>query len=232
MRLGVVLYGQTAVLALAAAAEVQFSEYILAPSSRVLTPASVYQTGGDVQGADGLVDSASASSTTFNGENTYITLDFGKNIGGTVSFQVDSMEGDNEAIGFTFTESSEWISAEHCDATQNEGVDLPLWFNLTGTGHYEADKAHQRGGFRYLTVVHNATGTVSISNLTVYWITSPEMADPAAYTGYFHSDNEQVNRVWYAGAYTNQLCSIDPTTGNSLGLPLDDWHYDYTIASE
>jgi hypothetical protein len=25
------------------------------------------------------------------------------------------------------------------------------------------------------------------------------------------------DRIWYAGAYTNQLCIIDPTTGDALG---------------
>ncbi|KAF7536430.1 hypothetical protein G7054_g4570 [Neopestalotiopsis clavispora] len=230
MRLGTSTYLQVALLT-SAAAEVQYSEYILAPSSRTVAPVSVRQTGGDVQTADALVDPASQSSTTFNGPGSYVTLDFGKNIAGSVAFNIDTLEGDDEYIGITFTESSEWISAETCDATQDEGVDYPLIFNLTGTGLYEADKAHQRGGFRYLTVVHNTTGTVSISNLTVYWTASPEMSDPAAYTGYFHSSDEKLNRVWYAGAYTNQLCSIDPTTGNSLGLPLTGWEYNYTIAN-
>ncbi|KAI0143381.1 alpha-L-rhamnosidase [Pestalotiopsis sp. NC0098] len=230
MRLSTITHMQAALVALAAA-EVQFSEYILASSSRTIRPVSIRQTGGDVQTADALVDLTSQSSATFNGPDSYVTLDFGKNIAGSVGFQIDSLEGDDEDIGFTFTESSEWISAEYCDATQDEGVDLPLRFNLTGTGLYQADKAHQRGGFRYLTVVHNTTGTVSISNLTVHFTASPEMSDPAAYTGYFHSDDEKLNRVWYAGAYTNQLCSIDPSTGNSLGLPLEGWEYTYTIAN-
>lgn len=231
MRLSTITHMQ-ATLVVLAAAEVQFSEYILASSSRTIRPVSVRQTGGDVQAADALVDLTSQSSATFNGPDSYVTLDFGKNIAGSVGFQIDSLEGDDEDIGITFTESSEWISAEYCDATQDEGVDLPLRFNLTGTGLYQADKAHQRGGFRYLTVVHNTTGTVSISNLTVHFTASPEMSDPAAYTGYFHSDDEKLNRVWYAGAYTNQLCSIDPSTGNSLGLPLEGWEYTYTIASK
>lgn len=28
--------------------------------------------------------------------------------------------------------------------------------------------------------------------------------------------DELLNRIWYAGAYTNQLCTIDPAYGNSL----------------
>jgi hypothetical protein len=231
MRLRIILHAQATLLGFVSAGT-KYGDYILAPSSRTLSPASILHTGGQVEGAENLIDSTCQSSTTFHGEGSYVTLDFGKNIAGTVSVHVDTLEGNDEAIGFTFTESSMWISAETCDATQDEGLDLPLWFNLTTTGLYEADKAHQRGGFRYITVVHNATGTVGISNLTVHWIASPEMEDAAAYTGYFHSSSEKLNRVWYAGAYTNQLCSVDPTTGNSLGLPLAGWEYNYTISSE
>ncbi|KAH9205284.1 Six-hairpin glycosidase-like protein, partial [Leptodontidium sp. 2 PMI_412] len=50
------------------------------------------------------------------------------------------------------------------------------------------------------------------------------------YPGYFNSDSEKLNRVWYAGAYTNQLCSIDPAYGNALGVPGTDWYYNVTIA--
>jgi hypothetical protein len=206
------------------------NEYILAPSSRTLSPESVYQTGGNVENALLLVTPGN-SSVTFAGDNAYVTLDFGKNIAGTVSFQVESVSGPDEAIGFTFTESSTYISAETCDATQNAGLDLPLWFNLTGPGAYVASKEHQRGAFRYLTVVHNTTGSVSLSNITVHWTASPEMVQPAAYVGSFHSSSAKLDRVWYAGAYTNQLCSIDSTTGNSLGLPLSGWAYNYTVAS-
>jgi hypothetical protein len=36
------------------------------------------------------------------------------------------------------------------------------------------------------------------------------------YTGYFHCSDEQLNRVWYAAAYTDQLCTIPSGAGNSL----------------
>lgn len=215
-----------------ASAEAAYSQYILSPSSRTIRPESIYQTSDNFQDAANLVDPTGESAVTFTGSGSYITVDFGKNIAGFASFQVEAVEGTDEAIGLTFTESSSYISAATCDATQDDGIDEPQWFNLTGTGFYSADINHQRGGFRYLTVVHNSTGTVSISNLTIHFTAAPEMDDPAAYTGYFHSSSDKLNRVWYAGAYTNQLCSIDPATGNSLGLPLSDWYLNYTISSK
>ena len=227
------IYGQWVLFA-SAAAKVPFHEYILAPTSRTISPVSVYQTGGNVENAAALLTidpQDSQSSTSFVGSGSYVTLDFGKNIAGRVSFYVDDVAGSGEDIGFTFTESSMYISAEHCDAVTDGAFDLPQWFNNTEPGHYEADHDHQRGAFRYLTVVHNSTGTVSLSNITIYWTPSPELANPAAYTGYFHSDSERLNRVWYAGAYTNQICSADPTTGVALGAPVAGWYYNYTIAS-
>ncbi|KAK6205930.1 hypothetical protein LQW54_008122 [Pestalotiopsis sp. IQ-011] len=57
------------------------------------------------------------------------------------------------------------------------------------------------------------------------------MEDPSAYKGYFHSDSDRLNRVWYAGAYTNQICSADPFTGVALGAPVAGWYYNYTIST-
>ncbi|KAI0465648.1 alpha-L-rhamnosidase [Xylaria cf. heliscus] len=229
------LYGQWNLFAYVVA-QVPFSEYILAPSSRVVGPVSIYEIGGNVENAAALLTTSAPtsynySSTKFVGSGSYITLDFGKNIAGRVSFQVDAVSGSNESIGFTFTESSAYISAELCDAVQDGAFDLPQWFNNTSPGYYKAGHEFQRGAFRYLTVVHNSTGTISLSNITVYWTTSPEMENPAAYTGYFHSNSDKLNRVWYAGAYTNQICSVDPTTGVALGAPFAGWYYNYTISN-
>lgn len=62
--------------------------------------------------------------------------------------------------------------------------------------------------------------------------------------GYLFEANETVdellNRIWYAGSYTNQLCTIAPDTGNALvhlgeiNSSVSDatnvtWYYNYTI---
>jgi hypothetical protein len=220
-----------------AATQVPFHEYVLAPTSRVVRPVSIYKTGDNVGNAAALLKNSATSSqsnqsTSFAGNGSYVTLDFGKNIAGRVSFQVDAVSGSSDSIGFTFSESSMYISAQHCDGVTDGAFDLPQWFNNTTPGRWEAGHDFQRGGFRYLTVIHNTTGSIDISDVTVYWTTSPEMEDPAAYTGYFHSDSEKLNRVWYAGAYTNQICSADPTTGVALGAPVAGWYYNYTISSK
>ena len=221
-------------------AQVPYSEYILTPKSRTIFPASVYNVNGSVENAAALTSSGIA---TFNGESA-VTYDFGKNIGGIVSFNTSAVQGSNQYIGISFTESSLWINSEGCDATPDAGIDAALWFSVQSGGSYRACKEHQRGGFRYLNVYHNSTGMVELSGLSIYFTAIPQVPEErmGAYTGYFHCNDEQLNRVWYAGAYTNELCTIDPTAGNSLIYlgevekndtitePLP-WYVNYTIAN-
>ena len=227
-------------LTCSAVAQVPYSEYILTPRSRTVRPDSVYNVNGSVNDAAALTSSGTA---TFNGISA-VTYDFGKNIGGIVSFNVSSVEGSDQYIGISFTESSLWINSEGCDATADAGLDEALWFSVDSARSYTAEKKHQRGGFRYLNVYHNTTGKVSLSGLSIYFTAIPQVAeeDMGAYTGYFHSNDELLNRIWYAGAYTNELCTIDPTAGNSLiylgDINKDDtiteplpWYVNYTIAN-
>ena len=221
-------------------ATVPYNEYILAPSSKTLIPVSVYNVNGTVSNPQALTTTGSGVATFSPG--SAVTYDFGKNIAGIVSFDVSTVEGTEESIGISFTESSLWISSDGCDATENYGIDAPLWFNVSSGGSYTAEKQYQRGGFKYLNVYHNTSGTVEIANLSIYYTALPQKADNEmqAYTGYFHSNDDQVNRVWYAGAYTNQMCSIDPTAGFSLvgydtvtsSAELTTWYNNYTIASK
>ncbi|CAL5874683.1 uncharacterized protein PFLUO_LOCUS8984 [Penicillium psychrofluorescens] len=210
----------------------KFKEYIFAPEDRTVKCASLYATNGDVKNPDTLCTNNHNSKSVVLGQNSSITLDFGKNIAGTVDFDIRSVSGSDEYIGFSFTESSMWISPYHCDAAASATYDSPLWFKIPQKGRYHADKYHQRGGFRYMSIWHNSTGSVSLGDLSVNFTASPEMESLRDYQGYFNSDSEKLNRVWYAGAYTNQLCTADPTTGNALGVSGTDWYFNATIASE
>ncbi|KAK0251480.1 hypothetical protein LTR91_016267 [Friedmanniomyces endolithicus] len=201
---------------LPAAAAIPYSEYILAPSQRVLTPVSVHRANGSVTNPSGLTIHGSGH-TVLNSVSA-ITYDYGVNIGGLVSFTVGGVNGSNNFIGIGFSESSFWIAPDGSDATQNVGLDEILWYPVNKPGNYSVDNAHQRGGFRYLSLHHNSSGSVALSSVTTNFTAMPHYADDAMrdYTGYFHCNNEQLNRVWYAAAYTDQLCTIPSTSGNSL----------------
>ncbi|KAG9963556.1 bacterial alpha-L-rhamnosidase domain-containing protein, partial [Aureobasidium melanogenum] len=198
------------------ASAVPYAEYILAPSQRDLSPVSVHQANGSIINAAGVTTSGSGG-TTFNSVSA-VTYDYTKNIGGLVSFVVSSSSDSEQYIGISFTESSMWISPDGSDATQNIAIDETLWFKITGPGNYSVEPLHDRGGFRYLNVYHNTTGNVTLSHLQTYFTAMPHFPNDGLreYTGYFHSNDEKLNRVWYAGAYTDQLCTIPSSAGNSL----------------
>ena len=185
----------------------QYAEYILSPTSRTLHPVSVYQVNGTVRNADSITGD-STGRATFDGVSA-VTYDFGKNIAGVASLQIGNVDAD-QFIGMTFTESSLWISNTSCDATQDAGMDEPLWFQPSGPGNVGADRIHERGAFRYLTLVHNTTGSTDVEQITVHFTAMPHYDESqlSNYTGYFHSSDELLNRIFYAGAYTNQLCTV------------------------
>ena len=198
------------------ASEVQYSEYILAPSQRILKPVKVRFSNGTVSNAAGLTTAGSGE--TVMKKHSAITFDYTKNIGGLASFTVSSVNGTDNFIGISFTESSLWISPNGCDGTQNVGIDQALWFKIDDPGVYTVSTDNQRGGFRYLNVYHNSSGSVGLKSLNTNFTAMPTYAGNALrdYTGYFHSDHEGLNRAWYASAYTDQLCTIPSDKGNSL----------------
>lgn len=185
----------------------KYDEYILAPRSRTLHPTKVHGFNGSISGTERLLG-GSEGEAIFDGVSA-VTYDFGINIAGLVTLQIGDVD-DDQFIGLTYTESSLWISNISSDATQDAGMDEPYWFSPEEAGNYTTDKQHERGGFRYLTLVHNTTGSIAVESVSVYYTAMPHYEDDkiAEYTGYFHCDDELLNRIWYAGAYTNQLCTV------------------------
>lgn len=99
--------------------------------------------------------------------------------------EVESTSGSGEYLGFTFIESSQWIGPYVCDLGTAALRVGPLWFSVPSTGQYAAAKDRQRQGFRYMSVWHNSTGSVTLSSLSVNVTVDPTADDLQAYTGYF-----------------------------------------------
>ncbi|MET8421812.1 alpha-L-rhamnosidase-related protein [Streptomyces sp. NPDC005134] len=59
------------------------------------------------------------------------------------------------------------------------------------------------GGFRFVLLTLTSPGSVSISAAGVDF--QAYRATPADYKGWFLSDDDQLNKMWYSGAYTLQL---------------------------
>ncbi|PIL33097.1 hypothetical protein GSI_04546 [Ganoderma sinense ZZ0214-1] len=207
--------------AVGATAAVPYQEYILAPSSRTIRPTAVHLRNGSVSSETALLDSGVPTEgqrhvrLILGPFNSSVTYDFGKNIAGWVNFNTTSDAG---TLGVTFSESSLWVSSKACDGTRAQNLDAPMVFNITGAGHYAAPTIMERGAFRYLTLVNRGSDPLSIDDLWVHFTAMPHWADDSLrnYTGWFNSNDEKLNRVWYAGAYTLQMITMDPTRGNAI----------------
>jgi hypothetical protein len=174
-------------LLLAPAFAIPYSEYILAPRSRTLHPVAVHNTNGSVSSPESLTNAKGSS--IFDGDAA-TSYDFGVNIAGIVSLNVGSVSHSSQYLGVTFSESSLWVSNASSDATADAGKDETLWFHVTAPGQYTAPRDKERGGFRYMTLVHKSTGTVKVTSVEVHYTAMPHWEDDALanYTGYFHSD--------------------------------------------
>lgn len=239
-------------------AAIPYNEYILAPDSRTLRPFAVHKVNGTVDNAASLTGKTSGCAI-FHGISS-ATFDYGKNIAGVVSITAGTSSSPDAVIGLTYTESSLWINGQASDATADAGLDEVLWLPVgRGPGTYTVERYHERGAFRFLSLVSNSTASVEVTNVVTNFTAAP-VQDLRGYKGYFHCNDELLNRIWYAGkfqeemvnhvmlippgAYTNQLCNIDPTYGNALvhlgtinstmntSLPqTDTWYNNATIAN-
>jgi hypothetical protein len=172
------------------ASSIPYSEYILAPKSRTLIPASVHNYNGSVTDPENLTTSSSSNSTTIFLDSSAAAYDFNINIAGVVSLEIAAVSDANQYIGVTFSESSLWVSNASSDATADAGKDETLWFHVSQSGRYSAPREKERGGFRYMTVVHNGTGSVEVAAVEVHYTSMPHWEDDAIgnYTGYFHCE--------------------------------------------
>lgn len=71
------------------------------------------------------------------------------------------------------------ITGEGSDATADAWLHEILRFFPIGPGSYTVAPEHVRGGFRYLSLIHNATGGIDIEQVSVHFTAIPPYVDDA-----------------------------------------------------
>jgi len=161
----------------------------------------VHRVNGTVSNAESLT-TKSHGSAIFHGISS-VTFDYSKNIAGVVSVTVGTSSSPIAFIGLTYTESSLWINGQASDATADAGLDEVLWLPVgKGPGIYTVERYHERGAFRYLSLISNTTASVEVTSVVTNFTAAP-LQDLRSYKGYFHSNDELLNRIWYAGRYSS-----------------------------
>lgn len=169
---------------------------------------------------------------SLSGNGSLVTYDFGKEVGGIISFKYKS-NGTGE-LGIAFTEAKNFVG-EWSDSSNGEfkGPDGALYTSFNGslTTTYTMPQQRLRGGFRYMTVFleTNSTASASLSDVAVELDFMPTWPDLKAYQGYFHSSDELLNRIWYAGAYTLQSNCVPTNTGRQVPFLITGWANNATL---
>ncbi|KAI1504668.1 alpha-L-rhamnosidase B [Biscogniauxia marginata] len=200
----------------------EWDSNIFAPSSRIVGPSAVFSLGSGEKIGSWPIQ------FTLDEDLPSAYIDFGIEVGGivTIDYEVSSLSGDG-SIGLAFTEAKNWIGpVSDSSSGQLSRPDDAIYAGLSSLGNqtYSMPDEYLRGGFRYLTLFLVGNGaSVTVHNVSLELSFQPTWPDLRAYQGYFHSNDDLLNKIWYSGAYTLQLCAIHPSTGRVWPAPDNAW---------
>ncbi|RDL31078.1 Bacterial alpha-L-rhamnosidase protein [Venustampulla echinocandica] len=188
-----------------------WDKYNYSPSSRTVTPKRV-RSSSEITFAD----FHGPASLTGNGSS--LIFDFGFEVGGIVT--VTYAARGSGSLGLAFSEASNWTGQWSDSSSGSYVPDGAIFANITATSeaNYTMPDAKLRGGFRYLTLFTESNGQieVDITDITLEIAYQPSWSNLRAYQGYFYSNDDLLNKIWYAGAYTLQTNAIPPATGREI----------------
>jgi hypothetical protein len=213
-----------------ASSDEPWSKYIHSPASRNVSPVGVHSIEGNAS-----VRNCSSGRQVIRLEaGSRISLDFGVEVGGHVSFNARSAS--SSPLSLAYAESPSFVREISDDTGATPGMDWDQAYNVTlDDGHaeravwYHTPRERFRGGFRFLTL--NALEDVVVFNVTCEIGFAPNMPDLRSGTGYFYAgDDDLLNRIWYAGAYTIQTNIAPADTGRWLPQVRPGWAYNATLS--
>jgi hypothetical protein len=192
-----------------------WEKYIHAPSTRIVSPINILNS-------DKSFLSTYPGTASLKTNGSLLIFDFGQEVGGIVTIGY-SANGAAE-LGLAFSEAKNWTGtvSDGSNGFLTPGGDGAIFTPVTATAgaNYTMPDAKLRGGFRYLSIFAymNTTVDIEITSVTLELSFQPNWADLRAYGGYFYSNDELVNRIWYAGAYTLQTNAVPGYTGRVFPL--------------
>ncbi|KAK1750399.1 Six-hairpin glycosidase-like protein [Echria macrotheca] len=201
---------------------------IFAPPSRTVRPKSIISL------TTGQIISAYNGTATLGTNGSTVVLDFGIEVGGLVSLKYTVRGTGGGSLGLAFTEAKDFIG-QWSDSSNGrfQSPDGAIYSGFDGPGpvSYTMPDAKLRGGFRYLTLFLMSNGTAAVDLLDVSLAIGfqPTWSNLRAYQGYFHSNDEQLNAIWYSGAYTLQTNAVPPNTGRWVPMLRAGWANNGTL---
>jgi hypothetical protein len=215
-----------------------WDQNIFAPETRKVSPVNVLSLD------DGLVISSYPSKTSIIGNASALVFDFGVEVGGIISVGY-STTGGSGSLGLAFTEAKDYIGLQSDSSNGKFALgtgdfacdDGALYSDFAAAGNhsYIMPDEKMRGGFRYLTLFllteANDTTTLNINDVSLEISFQPTWSNLRAYQGYFHCNDEDLNKIWYSGAYTIQTNAVPVNTGRQVPTLSSGWANNGSLAN-
>jgi hypothetical protein len=194
--------------------------YNFAPPGRIVKPVAVFSSSGSVTDPTNVL---AGNTTKLSGLGAQIVLDFGKEVGGVLSLDFAGASDANQSLGAAFTESSLYVGPNSDNSAGGGNSDGALAVPVTGPSSWTSARKYLRGGFRYLTLFLTSSGSVDLRGVSLEFSPDPERAIPNQYPNYFYSNDDVLNKAWYAGAYTYQTNIVRNNEGRIPPAPASNW---------
>lgn len=170
--------------------------------------------GGSVVDAHALLGKGGATLTTTNAHGVRIVVDFGRLVSGYVELRIRSANG--AAIRLSYAESRGRLGLEGDASPKPEDFfyrgrtlapedDPDGRFDLFAPSASPATLTSPglRGAERFVAITLDGPGSVVLDSLRIR-----QTNYPGAYDGYFLSNDETLNRAWFASAYALNLSTV------------------------
>lgn len=215
-----------------------WDQNIFAPETRTVSPVNVLSL------ANASIISSYPGRKSLEGNGSALVFDFGVEVGGVLRVNYTSTGGPG-SMGLAFTEAKDYIGLQsdssngkfalkYGDYACQDGA-LYSDFESAGTHSYTMEDRKMRGGFRYLTIFllaqENSTATLDIDNVALELSFQPTWSNLRAYQGYFHCSDEELNKIWYSGAYTIQTNAVPVNTGRQVPTLSSGWANNGSLAN-
>ena len=152
--------------------------------------------------------SATITSNSASNGAPYVLFDFGRPVCGSFVFDYSNKGPVNVKVTFSNAKAYAGLTGDGCSGSCPV-EDASKDFTLDGSGTQTISFPSRGWVYTYVMVMVSGPGSLTISNVHNQYQACPQMAAPDAYRGYFYCNDEELNKVWYGGAYTAQTCTED-----------------------
>lgn len=181
-----------------------YARYGYAPPTREVVPTAVSDvSAGGVSAPELLLarDAQAARLVALSNDDVFVMLDFGQVVSGRLRVQVSGGAG---RLGLAVSESREHLSRSSDTTYKEHGTSLG---DVAGAGELVSGQV----SLRYAMLFLDGAGDIGVDAVSLEF--TPMLGTADSYAGCFESSDAELNRIWYAGAYTLELNTITTPDG-------------------